>query len=529
MKFRLMKQLGSISIGLVVSAALYGCSPRSGGGESKALSQLTATPSAIAAPLEQGGSDPNIFVKLAKGVVPSVVNISTTKRVRSPGPGRGRPDDLFRRFFDDFLRQHGGGGGRGAPDEYYEEEQEAGPIDPKEKKGTPRAYSLGTGFIVEEDGLILTNNHVIDGADEIKIHFTESEDEKASDGEVVGRDAELDLALIRVKTKEKLIPLPFGDSESLQVGEYVIAVGNPFGQGHSVTHGIISAKERKAPDFVLANYIQTDAPINPGNSGGPLVNLKGEVVGINNAIDQRAQGIGFAIPINLVKKVLPQLKSKGTVTRGYIGVLVNEMSPEIAAKMGLPEESRNPLVARVYPGEPADKAGVKEYDIILEFNGRPIRSAGDLVNAVTQVPVGEKGEMKIKRGKKTLTLKIPVVARPSREEMAKSSRDKKPNAGPRRVDPGMQLETLTPEIAAEVGVSAKTKGVLVSELDYDGPADRSGLQRGDVIVEVDRKPVRSVEEFFAQVTEKKSYLVRVLRGDGGGSEAYAVVVLDLKE
>jgi S1-C subfamily serine protease len=197
--------------------------------------------------------------------------------------------------------------------------------------------------------------------------------------------------------------------------------------------------------------------------------------------------------------------------------------------MGLPEESRNPLVARVYPGEPADKAGVKEYDIILEFNGRPIRSAGDLVNAVTQVPVGEKGEMKIKRGKKTLTLKIPVVARPSREEMAKSSRDKKPNAGPRRVDPGMQLETLTPEIAAEVGVSAKTKGVLVSELDYDGPADRSGLQRGDVIVEVDRKPVRSVEEFFAQVTEKKSYLVRVLRGDGGGSEAYAVVVLDLKE
>lgn len=529
MKTSLLNRLSSGTGVLALTLALQACSFSSGGADSKTLSQLTTTPSANAAPLEQGGSDPNIFVKLAKGVVPSVVNISTTKRVRTPGPGRGRPDDLFRRFFDDFLRQHGGGGGRGMPDEYQDEGQDEGPIDPRDKKGTPRAYSLGTGFIVEADGLILTNNHVIDGADEIKIHFTESEDEKPSDGEVVGRDAELDLALIRVKSKEKLTPIPFGDSDSLQVGEYVIAVGNPFGQGHSVTHGIISAKERKAPDFVLANYIQTDAPINPGNSGGPLVNLKGEVVGINNAIDQRAQGIGFAIPINLVKKVLPQLKSKGTVTRGYIGVLVNEMSPELAAKMGLPEDSRNPLVARVYPGEPADKAGVKEYDIILEFNGRPIRSAGDLVNAVTQVPVGEKGEMKVKRGKKTLSLKIPVVARPSREEMAKGSREKAPKTGPRKVDTGMQLETLSPEIAEEVGVSAKTKGVLVSDLDYDGPADRSGLQRGDVIVEIDRKPVRNVDEFFAQVTEKKSYLVRVLRGDGGGREAYAVVVLDLKE
>jgi serine protease Do len=523
-----------ILVVLALVGALGACSSKEGR-DSTALSQLADLPAATAAPLEAGGTDANIFVKLSKGVVPSVVNISTTKRVRQGGGPRGRPDDLFRKFFDDFLRQHGGGRG-GSEDDYYgeephEDEGEAAP-GPKDKKGTPRAYALGTGFIIEEDGLILTNNHVIDGADEVKVNFTEDEDEKPTDGEVVGRDMELDLALIRVKTKKKLTPLRFGDSDALEVGEYVMAVGNPFGQGHSVTHGIISAKERKAPDFVLANYLQTDTPINPGNSGGPLVNLKGEVIGINNAIDQRAQGIGFAIPVNLVKKVLPQLKTKGTVTRGYIGVLVNEMTPELASKMGLPEDARNPLVARVYPGEPAEKAGVREYDIIQEFNGKPIRSAGDLVNAVTQVPVGEKGEMKVLRGKKGHSFQIQVVARPSREEMVRNGRDGKGKPGPKkaeRVETGMELETLTAAIASEVGVPSATKGVLVGGLDYDGPADRSGIQRGDVIVEVDRKPTRTVDEFYAVVNSKKSYLVRVLRGDGGGHEAYAVVVLDLKE
>ena len=212
---------------------------------------------------------------------------------------------------------------------------------PANPKNLPKAMSLGTGFIIDSSGLILTNNHVVADADEIKISFTESLDEKPTDGEVVGRDTELDVALIRVKSKREMVAVSFGDSDALEVGEYVIAVGNPFGQGHSVTHGIISAKGRLAPDFPLANYLQTDAPINPGNSGGPLVNLKGEVIGINNAIDQRAQGIGFAIPINLVKKVLPQLRTKGTVSRGYIGVLVNEMTPEIAPKLGVPKDQQS--------------------------------------------------------------------------------------------------------------------------------------------------------------------------------------------
>ena len=257
--------------------------------------------------------------------------------------------------------------------------------------------SLGTGFIIDSSGLILTNNHVVADADEIKISFTESLDEKPTDGEVVGRDPEIDIAVIRVKTKHEMVPVAFGDSDALEVGEYVTAIGNPFGQGHSVTHGIISAKGRLAPDFPLANYLQTDAPINPGNSGGPLVNLKGEVIGINNAIDQRAVGIGFAIPINLVKKVLPQLRSKGTVSRGYIGVLVNEMSPEIAAKLGVPKDSNSPFVTHVYQDAPADKAGLKDYDVILEFNGKPIHSGSELIMAVTSIEVGDSVPVKISR------------------------------------------------------------------------------------------------------------------------------------
>jgi len=504
---------------LVLSTTLFSSCSAEQKPTQEPWSLATPAQAAVPLPLEQGGTDPNIFVRLSQAVVPSVVNISTTKK--SKPSRRGGPDDLFRRFFDDFMRRQDED-----PSSERHKRSRPGPGDERE---VSRAYSLGTGFIVE-DGLILTNNHVIDGADGIQIQFTEDEAEKPTEGEVVGRDSELDLALIKYQSKKALRPLPLGDSDALQVGEYVMAVGNPFGQGHSVTHGIISAKERKAPDFILANYLQTDAPINPGNSGGPLVNLRGEVIGINNAIDQRAQGIGFAIPINLVKKVLPQLKTKGKVTRGYIGVLVNEMTPELASQLKLPKETKNPLVARVYPGEPADKAGVREYDVILEFNGKPIRSASDLVAAVTQVAVGEKGVMKVLRDKKEVSLSIAVVARPSREEMAGAEKDSRENPLRKekpQVDTGMELEELNAELAKELGIPSKTQGLIVSDIDYEGPADRAGVQRGDIIVEVDRKSVRALDDFFSIVKAKKSYLLRVLRSDGSGRETYAVIVLDL--
>jgi len=465
-------------------------------------------------------ADGNLFVDLAKRVVPSVVNISTVTRAKGPRR-RGVPDDMFRKFFDDFFRQRGGGG----PPRQEDESDEDG----RSVRVVPRSQSLGTGFIVEESGLILTNNHVVADADEITIHFTEDDREEGTKGEVVGRDAELDLALIRVKTSRKLVPVTLGDSDALQVGEYVMAVGNPFGQGHSVTHGIISAKERKAPEFALANYLQTDAPINPGNSGGPLVNLRGEVIGINNAIDQRAQGIGFAIPINLVKRVLSQLKTKGSVSRGYIGVLVEELNPQVARKMGLPEGLEGALVAQVYPDEPAEKAGIREYDVVVALNGKPVRSPSDLILGVTQVEVGQAVPVTVQRGSEIKELKIKVGKRPTQQEFAgkSSERRKRDSRTPARIPTGMSLETLTPELAREAGFSGKASGALVVHIDYGGPADAAGLMRGDLIVELDQQTVRSVEDFYKRVTAKKSYLLRVRRSDDEGRDRFSVLVLDL--
>lgn len=463
--------------------------------------------------------DANIFVNLSKKIVPSVVNISTLSTVKSPFRS-GSPDEMFRRFFEDFFRQHGGGPGGGMPDPGEEGEDSGSKI--------PKAMSLGSGFIIDEGGLILTNNHVVAEADEIKIQFTEEADEKPTDGEVVGRDPELDLALIRVKTSRKLIPLVLGDSDALEVGEYVIAVGNPFGQGHSVTHGIISAKNRKTPEFQLGNYLQTDAPINPGNSGGPLVNLKGEVIGINNAIDQRAQGIGFAIPSDLVKKVLPQLKSKGVVARGYIGVLVNELNPEISSKLSINKELKAPFVTHVYPGEPADRAGIKPYDVILELGGKKIRSSRDLIAAVTNVPVGETVAVKILRSGQEKALSLKVAQRPGAQTLAKKSEAKKKGTKSRASEIGVQLQELNPELAKELNLSEKVTGILVDEVAYGSPADRAGLMRGDVILEVDKKAVGSQALFEKSIAAKKSYLLRVRRLDSQGREVFVVIILDLK-
>lgn len=485
--------------------------------------------------------EPNIFVKLAKRAVPSVVNISTLSTVKSP-QGYGTPDDMFRRFFEEFFRNHGGRGNGGGGDE----DEDVPPEMPKRPGGpsapavpgapgapkAPKAMSLGSGFIIDSSGLILTNNHVVADADEIKIYFTEEEDEKPTDGTVVGRDPEIDVALIRVKTKRELTPLTLGDSDDVQVGEYVMAVGNPFGQGHSVTHGIISAKGRPAPDFPLARYLQTDAPINPGNSGGPLMNLKGEVIGINNAIEARAQGIGFAIPISLVKSVLTQLKTKGVVARGFIGVLVEPLTPEIAAKLGVSKDLHAPFVSQVNPGGPADKAGLENYDVILDFNGKAIRNGEDLVVAVTAAPVGSTVPVKISRNGKEQTVQIKVAQRPGVEELAQGEvpkpKKKKGQKVKPSVDTGMELDTLSSDIAKELGLPENAKGVVVTNVAYDSAADKAGLVKGDVIVEVDRKAVKSVDNFYSVVKEKKSYLLRVRRTDTQGRDIYNVVILDLK-
>ena len=309
----------------------------------------------------EAASVPASFTELAKKASPSVVNISTVKTVRGRGlmPMPFGQGDPFRDFFERFFRDQ-------MPRDY-------------------RQQSLGTGFIIDREGYILTNNHVVEMADEIKVKFS---DGKEYDAEIVGRDPKTDLALIKIESDESLQPLFLGDSESLEVGEWVVAIGNPFGLGNTVTAGIVSAKYRQIGAGSYDNFIQTDASINPGNSGGPLLNTSGKVVGINTAIFSQGAGnigIGFAIPVNMAKDLLPQLK-RGRVVRGWLGVMVQKITPELKDKLNLKDE-KGALVADVTQGGPAEKAGIERGDVIVAFDGKEIKEMRDLPFVVAATPV----------------------------------------------------------------------------------------------------------------------------------------------
>ncbi len=330
---------------------------------------------------------PQSFADLAEKVKPAVVNISTEKTVRIPGspfrhffgPDESPFGDFFNRFFGDI------------PDRELKQQ------------------SLGSGFIIDKDGYIITNNHVVEGADEIKVKLADGREFKAK---VIGRDSKTDLALIKISSVFKNLPtLSLGDSDKVRVGDWVLAIGNPFGLEHTVTQGIISASGRAIGAGPYDNFLQTDAPINPGNSGGPLVNLKGEVIGINTAIIAGGQGIGFAIPSNMAKSVISQLKEKGRVTRGWIGVSIQSLTPEIAYVVGL-KEPKGALVADVVPGGPADYAGIRRGDIIISFDGKTIKDISDLPKIVAQTDIGKMVEMKIIRQGKELTINIKVGEMP---------------------------------------------------------------------------------------------------------------------
>ncbi len=331
---------------------------------------------------------PQSFADLVEKVKPAVVNISTETTVRIPGnpfrhffgPDEEGPfGDFFKRFFGDI------------PDRELKQQ------------------SLGSGFIIDKDGYIITNNHVVEGADEIKVKLADKREFKAR---VVGRDPKTDLALIKISSIFKDLPtLPLGDSDKIRVGDWVLAIGNPFGLEHTVTQGIISATGRVIGSGPYDNFLQTDAPINPGNSGGPLINLKGEVIGINTAIIASGQGIGFAIPSNMAKTVITQLKEKGKVTRGWIGVSIQSMTPELAQSFGL-KDTRGALVADIVPGGPADKAGLKRGDIIISFDGKEINEMSELPRIVAETPIGKTVNLKIIRNGKEKVLKITIAPLP---------------------------------------------------------------------------------------------------------------------
>ncbi len=468
------------------------------------------------------------FSDLVKRVGGGVVNISTFARPKFPrrGPPGGfqgpmDPNDPFRNFFEEFF-----GGRLPGP------RPESPSPQPRPQKSQP--FALGTGFVIDETGLILTNHHVIGGAEEVKIQF--NEDDEFVPAEVIGRDPELDVALLSVKAKSKLTPIPLGDSERIEVGEYVLAIGNPLGYGHTVTHGILSAKERKAPEMRLAKYLQTDASINPGNSGGPLLNMKGEVIGINNAIDARGQGIGFAIPINTVKQILPQLKAKGSVSRGYLGVSAGEVNEEIAVQLELPAGTKGVMVAEVIPGEAADKAGLKPYDVITSVNGEKVAAPIDLTTKITAVKVGDSVEIRYFRKGKEKNVKVKLGERPKQladgagGESQTPERKKKTTDNPLK-EWGFDAEEMNESLARDFGIpiesAKKIKGVVVTDLAFGKAAAESGLNRGDLILDVGGKEIKTLGnlEEALRAIKGKSTMVRIRRLSPGGDGPVNVIVL----
>jgi serine protease Do len=421
------------------------------------------------------------FAALAKAVGPVVVNISTSQVIKPPAQGSPSPfggpapfEDPGERFF-----------GQPFP------------------RAPFRQQGLGSGFIIEPDGTILTNNHVVANAEKIIVKL---QDEREFEGRVVGNDAKTDIAVIKIDAKN-LPVVPLGDSDRLQVGEWVVALGSPFGLANTVTAGIVSAKGRWIGAGPYDNFIQTDASINPGNSGGPLVNLHGEVVGMNTAIFSRTGaniGIGFAIPISLVKELLPELKSKGKVTRGWLGVSVQELTPDLATSLGM-DKSSGALVSTVAEGSPAEKAGIKVGDVIIEYDGKPIQHSSQLPILVARTDMGKSVPLKVFRAKEEVRLSVTVGELKEDEVVASASK---------KGDLGLTVQRLAPEVARSMGLE-DSRGVIISDVDPGGPGAAAGFRRGDVILEIDRKPIRGLSDYEKAIAEAKdkNLLFLVRRGD----------------
>jgi len=415
------------------------------------------------------------FTKIAEEEKKFVVNINTTKTFKRrlqqvPRGPRGQmpfggEEDFFNHFF--------------------------GQLPERDLK----QQSLGSGFIVDKAGYILTNNHVVDGADDIRVTLL---DGRSYDAEVTGRDPRTDIALIRIKPENGLPVATLGDSDGLLVGEWVIAIGNPFGFGHTVTAGVVSAKDRTIGAGPYDAFIQTDASINPGNSGGPLFNVRGEVVGINSAIISSGQGIGFAIPINMARNIMAQLRDKGSVTRGWLGVQIQALTPELRESLGLAAEG-GALIAGVIKGDPAAKAGLRSGDVVVEFDGRAVRSDRDLVAIVGNTPIGRKVALKVVRDGKNLTIEVKVAKRSDDKDEAAAADDAGPavkETGKARV--GVQVQDVTKELAEQLGLES-TAGALVTEVVEGSPAERAGIESGDVILEANRQKVESAAAFVRVV------------------------------
>lgn len=420
---------------------------------------------------------PLSFSELAERVKPAVVNISTTKTTRGRGFGSpfGRSpfgDDFFDRFFGDMPQR-----------EF-------------------KQRSLGSGFIISNDGYIFTNNHVVEKSDKIVVKVS---DGKEYEAKIIGTDSKTDIALIKIKPKNSLPVVEIGDSDQVKVGEWVIAIGNPFGLEQTVTAGIVSAKGRVIGAGPYDNFIQTDASINPGNSGGPLFSMDGKVIGINTAIVAQGQGIGFAIPINMAKSILVDLKTKGKVTRGWLGISVQDITEDIAKNLNHKDRS-GALVSDVFKGDPADKAGIKVGDIIIEINGKPIKDTHTLLLTIAAMQVGEKVSLKALRDGKEISFQIVVAERKDKPEIVSAKGSKEYF--------GIVAQEITTEMAKQLGIS-REGGVIIANVAAGSPADDVGIQPQDIIVQVNKVKINSMKDYTREISkaiEKKSVTLLIKRG-----------------
>ena len=428
------------------------------------------------------------LVGLVKKLKPVVVNISTTQNHTKGvhGGGKMSPDAFKNSPFDEFFRR------------FMEQ-------IPQESQ---KSRSLGSGVIIDPDGYILTNHHVVSDADEIQVRLS---DEREFSARVVGSDAKTDLALIRIDKAGVLPVAALGNSDTAEVGSWVVAIGNPFGLDATVTAGIISARGRVIGNGPYDNFLQTDAAINPGNSGGPLFNLDGEVVGINTAIFSRSggsMGIGFAIPVNMAKTVMVQLKDNGRVTRGWLGVRIQTVTQELADALGL-KKRQGALVASVEPDSPAAAAGVQAGDVIIEFDGQEVDRMKSLPAIVAETPVKKRVKMVVVRDGRPKTLDVTVAELADKpEEQAAAEKDNTSALG-------MSLHPLTEQLRERLELDDKAHGVVVAKVDPDGIAAEAGIRTGDLIAEINRKPIRDVAA-FRKATDGlkpgKTLLILLIRG-----------------
>ncbi|MDD5284574.1 MAG: Do family serine endopeptidase [Desulfuromonadaceae bacterium] len=431
------------------------------------------------------------FVELAKKLNPTVVNVRTAKNIK-PKQRIQRPQQLppGNNFFDNFFNRF---------------------LDEMPQQRSHREQSLGTGFMISEDGYILTNNHVVSGADEVMVKLSDGREVK---GEIKGVDEKVDLALIKINDQGKLPFAELGDSDALEVGEWVMAIGNPFGLSHTVTAGIVSAKGRVIGNGPYDDYIQTDASINPGNSGGPLFNSQGKVIGINTAIIAGGGGgIGFAIPISMAKTVVKQLRDSGKVTRGYLGVRFQPLTADLAKSFGLDSE-KGALVASVEKNTPAERAGLKAGDVILEFNGRLINEGNELSRYVAATPIDKKVKLVIFRDGKKQDISLVVG------QLKDGDKTSPPGSGRESDRLGITVEELNKETADRLGVR-DTKGLVITEVKPGSSAEDSGVMPGTIVIEINGQRPERLSAFNSVIVKlKKGDVVRLLLRRPDGSVHY---------